>query len=229
MSMREDLNGLGYEFSKILKKDIERIQEKKKATINLINSETEKKIQKDLIKLEANLIQNAKIQINKTVSDKINEINREILLVKTKLVDDFMEAITNEVTNRINANPDGYYNWLNNQIINLNATFPLKAKLFLNHHDIKAVEGNSQLISLPQDIQLDKSSPLDTLCGYKVISLDNSYCFDFTFETRLDQIRDDLSMRLMKFFPIFEVNIESIMANFEKLTKSSQEAENSNA
>ena len=48
--MREDLNGLGYEFSKILKKDIERIQEKKKATINLINSETEKKIQKDLIK-----------------------------------------------------------------------------------------------------------------------------------------------------------------------------------
>ena len=109
MSLKQDFKELGFELSQILKKDLERIREKAQSNLSVIKDETNKKIQKDIVKLENTLTQNARIQINKKVSDLFNSINRNILIAKTNLVEEFLRALTDVVTQHIKENSNGYF------------------------------------------------------------------------------------------------------------------------
>jgi len=218
MSLKQDFKELGFELSQILKKDLERIREKAQANLSVIKDETNKKIQKDMVKLENTLTQNARIQINKKVSDLFNSINRNILIAKTNLVEEFLRALTDVVNQHIKDNSKGYFENLNREIEDATKHIQNRVSLYLCARDLKKILSDPKLIQLNSEIVVLKESPsIDTICGFKLIAEDNSFVLDYTYESKLEQMRDEIGRRLMKLFPVFESNVESVIANAEKI------------
>jgi vacuolar-type H+-ATPase subunit E/Vma4 len=226
MSLEEEFRELGFEMSQILKKELDRMKDNAQNTINIILEETQKKIQKDLLKLEQGMIQNAEIELNKQITDKTNEINRKIIEEKNNFIEHFIELVKQEIKKRINSNSQGYLKYIIAQIEDSLSLIPENATIYVNQND-------QSLLSKPENkAKIEKfhyklcSKPTNTLGGIKVIANDNSLVLDSTLESKINLMKDEISKRFMSIFPIFEINIPNAFQIYDMLNKQDHGANN---
>ncbi|MCK4991966.1 MAG: hypothetical protein KAS29_15815, partial [Bacteroidales bacterium] len=52
-------------------------------------------------------------------------------------------------------------------------------------------------------------TPIETACGFKLVSKDGSFNITFTFESILERCYEELSRSFMNIFPVFTVDVKT--------------------
>ena len=218
MSLREDFKDVAYDLARIVNNEIELLQKRKEASINYIKETTLEKIEKDLLKIEKKLIKKTQTKLNIEESKRISKINQKISQKKTECVDDFIKLLQKEILRRIEKDPDKYFSFLKEKLIELLPLVSIASNIYLNSNDLEYLKKNSIFKLLPEkrDIVKLSDTPIETLFGFKIIDRHNTFCIDYTFESLIIIHKQDLSIEFMKIFPIFEVNVKNASEIFHQ-------------
>jgi vacuolar-type H+-ATPase subunit E/Vma4 len=220
--MNEQIQELGLELAQITKKEIEKIKENTLNMIKLINDETDRKIKKDVYKLENTIVQNTKLSINKKISEKINLVNRNILIKKNNLYEQLIKTVVETLTERIESNMDGYMEFLAKKTKELSPLLNTKVYMYLNERDLLYVRKHPKALELDSENIQISSTPIETSSGFKIEALDHSFLLDLTYESHLERLKDDISKIYMKKFPVFDINLEGTRELLDQFTKKAE-------
>lgn len=213
MSLREDFRDIGYEMARIVTKDLELIKKKAQNTIDFIEEETKKKLVKDLIKLENELINRSLQNLNINETERVAEINQAIANRKNECIEDFIPYFEKHIRQKIEKNRQKYAMFIMSKIMEFLPLIERPVKVQFNARDLIYIKKNTFFNPIPQKqelLSLD-DEPLDTVCGFKIVSEDNAFTVDYTLESLVEKHKQELSLRFMQIFPIFEIKVKNAM------------------
>ena len=213
MSLREDFKDLGYEMARMITAEMEKIEKKTTLEIYYINEKFENQIHEDLLQLEVNLIKKRQFELNKKEMDRISEINQNIAERKNNHITEFLEQLKKEIRKRIQTCRQSYVEFL---IERIKSYLPLiNQNVIIQFHkdDLKIAKEADLLKKLGEKGKLFEISeiPLDSCIGFRIISQNKDYEIDYTFDAITNKHEQDLKMRFMKIFPVFQANLRNAM------------------
>ncbi|WP_457557650.1 hypothetical protein [Candidatus Harpocratesius sp.] len=213
MSLREDFKDIGYEMARFVDQEIEKIRIQGEAQIKAIKEEIEQKLKHDTLKMELNSIQKKQFELNKIESEKITEINQTIAEKKVKCISDFLKLLQLEIRKRIHDKKDLYMYFLIEKIQSFTPLIQNNATIHFNKEDLEYAKKFQFLEKLGEKKDLFEISdePIETGIGFKIVSNNGEYIIDNTFDAMVEKHYQDLEIRFMKIFPIFEVNVRNAM------------------
>ncbi|UYP47854.1 V-type proton ATPase subunit E [Candidatus Lokiarchaeum ossiferum] len=213
MSLREDFRDIGYEMARMVTKEVEMIQKKALSAIDFIKEETKKKLEKDLIKLEAELINRSLQKLNINETERVAEINQAIANKKNECIENFIIFFKEQTQLRIKKNSQKYSMFIMSKIMEFLPLIDRPVKVQFNTRDLQYIKENTFFNPIPEKqnlLRLDER-PLDVACGFKIVSEDKAFTIDYTLESLIEKYKQELSLRFMKIFPIFEIKVKNAM------------------
>lgn len=218
MSLREDFRDIGYEMARIVKNEVEAIQTKTQKAIDFIEEETKKKLDKDLIKLENELINQSLQELNINETERVAEINQAIANKKNDCIEDFIAYFSKYIKKKIENNSQKYALFISSKIMEFLPLINNPVKVQFNARDLKYIHENKFFNPIPQNNELLNLDPvpIETVCGFKIISEDGSFTIDLTLDSLIQKHKQELSLRFMRIFPIFEIKVKNAMEIDEK-------------
>lgn len=214
MSLREDFYDIAYEMAQLVNKDVKKIEEKAKITIQYYQKEMEKVIRRDLNKLEHTLMYEELYNLNINESERIAQINQAIAEKKAECIEKFIHLLKAKLKDLIHEYPEEYFSFLFNKIKEFVPLFNKRVYIKFNQHDLNYIKQEPRFNKYPSlkfDHQISKN-PIETAAGFKIIPEDESFEIDFTLESQLNKYGNLLSMKFMEIFPVFEVNVKDALA-----------------
>lgn len=213
MSLREDFKDVGYEMARMVKEEVEKIEKKTILEIYYLAENIENQIQNDLLQLEIDSIQRKQFELNKMESERISKLNQTIAEKKTKYTKEFVEILKKKIRERIQTCEDSYIQFLTNKIQSFLPLINQKVLIQFNEEDMELIQNHNLLDKLGEKKKFFELSdePLDSCVGFRIISTNSDYEIDLTFDAITEKYKQDLKMRFMKIFPVFEVNVPNAM------------------
>ena len=209
MSLQDDFYDLAYELALLANKKKIIIEKQALATIEYYEKETDHKIQKDLKKLEDQMMYADLFELNMYESERIAEVNREVAIKKDECIQDFIALLKKNIEDQIKKNPEKYYNFLFYKIAEYVPIIDQSVSVYVNKRDLADLDKKSGYGTISHDIVIDKTA------GFLIIPEDKSFQIEYTFESQIERHLQELLIRFMKIFPVFEVDIKNPF-EFEK-------------
>lgn len=213
MSLREDFKDLSYEMARIAEKEREQISKRAEQQIKEIEDEFKEKIKHDTLKIELESITKKEYELNKIESDKITVINQNIAEKKTKCISDFLRLLQLEIRKRIRGKKELYMYFLIERIQSFIPLINEPVLIQFNKEDLDYALKFNFLEKLVEKKELFEISPepIDTGIGFKISSKNGEFLIDYTFNALVEKHYQDLEIRFMQIFPVFEVNVRNAM------------------
>jgi vacuolar-type H+-ATPase subunit E/Vma4 len=209
MSLQDDFYDLAYELALIANKKKKEIEKQALATIEYFEKETDFKIRKDLKKLEDQMMYNDLFDINMYESERIAEVNRGVAIKKDECIQDFIVLLKKKIVNLIKKNRDKYYNFLFYKIAEYVPIIDQSVSVFVNRRDLDDLDSKTGFGAISNEMVIDKTA------GFLIVPEDKSFQIEYTVESQIERCLQELMIRFMNIFPVFEVNIKSAF-DFEK-------------
>ena len=213
MSLREDFQDLAYEMAKIVNDDVNSIEKRALASIEFHQKEMEKKLQKELIKLEKTMMNEELFNLNIEESERIAQINQAIAERKGKCIDDFANILKKRIRSLIESNPDAYISFLRNKKKEIFKLLDSDSQIFFNKPDLEQINQKPHF-NTKQKNQINikiSPKPIETAAGFRIVTDNNEIEIDYTFESQLKKYEKEISMIFMNIFPVFEVNVKNAL------------------
>lgn len=193
MSLNPQFRELGMEFSRITKKEIENLKFNAKKVIDSIEAENQYKIRKDLQELITEYQQKTEIEIKKKLSDRINELNMQILEIKTQYSQKLTEKAITEIKNRKKKNPEGYWNYILKSLQQLRDLIQTECSLMINQDDLDLFQKKQDFLAKKYPKLSIISSSEDFFGGFKILSKDNQIEIDETIKNMIQRHQNEIS------------------------------------
>lgn len=210
MSLREDLKDVSFELARIVNEKKIRIEKKSDVAMKFIIDQNKKKIRVDLLRIMNEMINEKYNELNKYETAQINQINATIAEKKGESMEAFVEVLKKEIRVRITQNPEAYFQFLQDKITEFLPIINQPVIFYVNAEDLQLLEKYPIITNLKKRKLISVSpNPIETAFGFRLASKDESFSITFTFESILEKYYEEISMRFMKVFPIFEVNVKT--------------------
>lgn len=193
MSLNPQFRELGMEFSRITKKEIENLKLNAKKVIDSIEAENQYKIRKDLQELITDYQQKTEIEMKKKLSDRINELNMQILEIKTQYSQKLTEKAITEIKNRKKKNPEGYWNYILKSLQQLRDLIQTECSLMINQDDLDIFQKKQDFLTKKYPKLSIISSSEDFFGGFKILSKDNQIEIDETIKNMIQRHQNEIS------------------------------------
>ena len=203
----DDFRDLAFELARQIKQEIDKMKERTISTIVYIEEETKRKITRDISSLETRIVQNAEFELNRKISDRINEINQNILLAKTMYIEKFISELKTKIVAMILKHPEKYFQFLSKKLLEFGKIFRDGGKIRLNKQDSELLKKfNTNFLYDKTKFDLDPIYA-DIVAGFQIYSNDLKYTIDYSVDSMLEKQKNEISKLFMKIFPVFEVNV----------------------
>jgi vacuolar-type H+-ATPase subunit E/Vma4 len=211
MSIREDFYDVAYELAKIANKEKKKIKNRALETIKFLKNDTDQRIHQIINQLEKTQMYDELYKLNIDESERIAEINQKVAEQKGKYIPDFIHLLKQEIRKKINRNTQKYYDFLFRKIKEFIPLFDQDVKIFFNKHDLEFINKKprfNQFQTHEYHITISQT-PIETVAGFIIKPFDESYKIEYTFESQIEKNKQELSMRFMEIFPVFEVDVKN--------------------
>ncbi len=211
MSLREDFYDLAYELAKIANDEIDKIEKRAMATIDYNREEMDKKIRKDLEKLQKNRMNEELFGLNIDESERIAQINQAVAEQKGKSIKDFVILLKSKVSKMIEAHPREYFDFMRQKMYHFLPLLDQNVEVRVNQRDYDLVKQKPLFNTIQKNkfhVNLSKI-PIETVGGFRIIPEDGSFEIDYTFESQIEKYRKDLAMKFMEIFPVFKIDVKN--------------------
>jgi len=210
MSLREDLKDVSFELARIVNEKKNRIEKKSDVAMKFIIDQNKKKIRVDLLRIMNEMINEKYNELNKHETAQINQINATIAEKKGESMEAFVEVLKKEIRVRITQNPEAYFQFLQDKITGFLPIINQPVVFYVNAEDLQLLEKYPIITNLKKRKLISVSSkPIETAFGFRLASKDESFSITFTFESILERYYEELSMKFMKIFPVFTVDVKT--------------------
>jgi vacuolar-type H+-ATPase subunit E/Vma4 len=216
---------LEYEMFLGLKEIAQEISQKSEQAIQAIRDETERKAQRDLLKLHQESLNEAQRLLNLRIDEAVASLNSSILKKKNEYYRRFLEELAVRVVENIQHNPVPYWRHISTKVIDATSQLSGEIVLIFNGHDAEVLKKTPNHLKLPGINYSISSHTVRCIGGCLIQALDGFIEIDLTIDEELRRKNPMIALRFYAILPDYVDHQDTARDLLLTIMNSQQEGE----